>query len=66
MLEEAAHGRPEVGAFQRERELRLQEPDLVAAVETIALVAQPMERHVADHLGHRVGELHLVAGAAFQ
>ena len=38
--------------------------DLVAAIEPATLVAQAVERHLADQLGHRIGQLHLVAGAA--
>ncbi len=60
----AADLRRQVRPLQREGDLRLEEADLVAAIEPPALVAQAVERHVADHAGHRVGQLHLVAGAA--
>src|SRR3546814_15915127 len=41
----------------------MQEADLVAAVITLAVEAQAVERPLADHLGQRVGQLHLAAGA---
>src|SRR5665647_3138417 len=52
--QELLHRRPHVRPLQRKGDLRLQEADLVAALEPPPLVAQPMERHLADQLGHRV------------
>ncbi len=64
MPQEAAHRFRKVGALQRVGDLRLQEADLVTAVEPLTFVAQPMERLLTDQLRHAVGELDLVAGAA--
>ena len=44
VLQEGAHRIRQIGALQRVGDLRLQEADLVAAVESLALVAQAMER----------------------
>ena len=63
VLQEAAHAVGEIGPGQGEGQLRLEIAELVAAVEPRALVAQAVERGVADHPGHAVGELDLVAGA---
>ena len=48
---------------QRQRDVGLEEAQLVAAVVAPAVEAQAMERLAADQPGHAVGELDLAAGA---
>src|ERR1700722_13511095 len=64
--QEGAHRGREIGPLQREGDLRFQKADFIAAIETPALIAQAMERLLADHFRHAVGQLNFVAGAALQ
>src|SRR5258708_34503331 len=63
-LEDLAHLAAHVRALERERDVGFQEPDLVAAVEAAAFEAHAVERHQAEQVGERVGQLDLAAGAA--
>src|SRR6185437_4092653 len=64
IVEDLANRRAHVGARQCEGNIGLKEADLVAAVEALAVEAQPVKRLVAaDQLGKRVGKLDLIAGA---
>ena len=56
-----AHRRLHVRPLEREGDLRLEEADLIAAIEAPPFVAKPVERQLADHPGHAIGQLHLVA-----
>src|SRR4051794_83275 len=51
-LEERFHVRFQVRPLQGERDLGLEEADLVAAVEALPLIPQAVERGVPDHPGH--------------
>src|ERR1700727_477055 len=62
--QKAPHRVGHVGPLQRERDLRFQIADFVAAIETFTLIAQTVERLQADQLRHTVGQLDFVAGAA--
>src|SRR5262249_36544646 len=57
MFQEATHRIGQIGALQRVGDLRRQEADLIAAIEPLAFVAQPMEQPCADQLGHTIGQL---------
>jgi hypothetical protein len=63
--EEAAHRRADIVARYRQRDVRLDKAGLVAAIVTLAIEGEAMERLVADQLRHRVGQLDLAAGALF-
>src|SRR5579883_1981248 len=56
-------GGAEVLAREREGDVRLEEPDLVAAIEAGTGKAKAVEGAVADHMRERVGELDLAARA---
>ena len=60
------HRNPQDRPIESDRNLRLQEAYLVTTVKATALVAQSVKGLLTDQPGHAVGQLHLVAGAAFQ
>src|SRR5258707_5831568 len=63
-LHDTAHRVGHVGPRQRERQVRLEKSDLVAAVEAATVEPEAVDRDPADLLGDRVGDLDLAAGAA--
>jgi hypothetical protein len=59
------HLGPHVFALERERERRLDEAGLAAAIVTPPGKGDRVERLLADHPRHRVGQLDLAARALF-
>src|SRR5215472_9285941 len=57
-----AEPRPEIGVLEPERYRCFEKAELVAAVETLALEAQPVKGlAIVDQPGERIGQLNLAA-----
>src|SRR3546814_576997 len=62
VLQEGRDVAAHVGAIQRERQVGLEEPDLVAAVEALAFEQVAVERLQPELAGQRIGQLDLATG----